>query len=101
MKENFDLHREKIIAEPLYIILASQGHPDAHEAVRKLTLQAEESDKSPRELFYLQDKFAEYRQKMTDYQKEIIDNPKKYTGIAQKRTDYIINKWNKYFKEER
>jgi hypothetical protein len=38
---------------------------------------------------------------MTDYQKEIIDNPKKYTGIAQKRTDYIINKWNKYFKEER
>ena len=101
MKENFDLHREKIIAEPLYIILASQGHPDAHEAVRKLTLQAEEMDKTPRELFYLQDEFAEYRQKMTDYQKEIIDNPKKYTGIAQKRTDYIINKWNKYFKEER
>ena len=101
MKENFDLHKEMIIAEPLYIILASQGHPDAHEAVRKLTLKAEETGKTPRELFYVLDEFGKYREKLDDYQKKIIDNPEKYIGAAKERTEYIIKKWNKYFKEEK
>ena len=101
MKENFNLHKEMIIAEPLYIILASQGHPDAHEAVRKLTLKAEESGKTPRELFYVLDEFGKYRDKLDDYQKKIIDNPEEYIGAAKERTEHIIKKWNKYFKEEK
>ncbi len=101
MEENFALHSQMIIAEPLYIILASQGHPDAHEAVRKLTLEAEKSGKTPRELFYLKDEFSLYRKKMDDYQKMILENPKKYLGAAKERSQVIINKWNKYFSEER
>ncbi len=99
MKENFNMYSEMIIAEPLYIILASQGHPDAHEAVRKLTLQCEKGDKSPRELFYLKDEFKEYREKLTEYQKLIINNPQRYTGTAEKRTEYIIKKWEKISKK--
>jgi len=38
---------------------------------------------------------------MTDYQKEIIDNPAKYIGVSKERTEYIIKKWQNYFKEER
>jgi len=101
MEDNFALHSQMIIAEPLYIILASQGHPDAHEAVRKLTLEAEGSEKTPRELFYLKDEFSQYRKKMDDYQKMILENPKKYLGAAKERSQFIINKWNKYFLEER
>jgi adenylosuccinate lyase len=101
MKENFNMYSEMIIAEPLYIILASQGHPDAHEAVRKLTLQSEKGDKSPRELFYLKDEFKKYREKLTEYQKLIINNPQKYTGVAKKRTEYIIKKWENKLKKER
>jgi len=101
MEDNFALHSQMIIAEPLYIILASQGHPDAHEAVRKLTLEAEGSEKTPRELFYLKDEFSQYRKKMDDYQKMILENPKKYLGVAKERSQFIINKWNKYFLEER
>lgn len=93
MRKNFKSHSEMIIAEPLYIILASQGHPDAHEAVRKLTLQAEESDKTLRELFKLNEDLKKYRTKMNDYQKEIINDPKKYLGRAVERTEYIIKKW--------
>ena len=93
MKENFNLHSDMIIAEPLYIILASQGHPDAHEAVRELTLQSEESDKTLRELFYLNENLKEYRDKMSDYQKKIIEEPKSYLGRAKSRTEFIVNKW--------
>jgi len=97
MKENFNMYSEMIIAEPLYIILASQGHPDAHEAVRKLTLQSEKGEKTPRELFYLKDEFKEYRENLTEYQKLIINNPQKYIGVAKERTEYILNKWEEYF----
>lgn len=100
MKENFDLHKEMIIAEPLYIILASQGHPDAHEAVRKLTLKAEKVEETPRELFYVLDEFEKYREQLTNYQKEFLDKPEKYIGQAKERVEYIINKWEKYFKGE-
>ena len=93
MKTNFNLHSDMIIAEPLYIILAAQGHPNAHEAVRKLTLQAEESDKTLRELFYLEDNLKQYREKMNSYQKNIIKDPKRYLGRSKRRTEYIINKW--------
>lgn len=101
MKENFNLHKEMIIAEPLYIILASQGHPDAHEAVRKLTLKAEKAKETPRELFYMLDEFKEFRENLTKYQKEILNKPEKYIGKSKERTELIINKWQKYFKEER
>jgi adenylosuccinate lyase len=37
MEHNFNMNKDKIIAEPLYILLAYNGHPDAHEYVRQLT----------------------------------------------------------------
>jgi adenylosuccinate lyase len=43
MKRNFDMSKNMLIAEPLYIILASKGHSDAHEAVRKLTLKSQQT----------------------------------------------------------
>jgi adenylosuccinate lyase len=40
MRHNFDLSKNAILAEPLYILLALHQHPDAHEAVRQLTILA-------------------------------------------------------------
>ncbi|MGI6149203.1 MAG: lyase family protein, partial [Limnochordia bacterium] len=40
MRENLNRSAHLIAAEPLYILLAAHGHPDAHEAVRRLTLAA-------------------------------------------------------------
>jgi len=35
MQKNFRLDQGRIIAEPLYILLAAKGHPDAHGYVRR------------------------------------------------------------------
>lgn len=98
IKKNFTLNKEMIVAEPLYILLASYGHPDAHEAVRRLTLEAQESGKTLRELIPEKDELKAYLERFTARQREILANPEEYTGIAGKKTEAVIQKWQKKLK---
>ena len=41
MQRNFNMNKQMIVAEPLYILLAAQGHPDAHEYAREMTLKSQ------------------------------------------------------------
>ena len=93
MKETFNQNKELVVAEPLYILLASYGHPDAHEAVRKLTLEAEEKKKPLRELVREKEELASYWDQFSKHQKELLLNPKKYTGIAADKVKKVVDKW--------
>ena len=92
MKENFAATRDIIIAEPLYIILAAEGHPDAHEKVRRLTLEAEERGVTLQELIQHDEELAPYLEQLDSRQEEILYNPEAYTGIAARRTEEIVAK---------
>ncbi len=92
MKNNFNRTKDMIIAEPLYIILASAGHPDAHETVRKLTLKAEKDNIDIKELIKDNKELKPYLKKLDNRQKEILYNPEAYTGIAVEKTEQIVNK---------
>jgi len=92
--ENFAKYKEMVVAEPLYILLASYGHPDAHEAVRKLTLKAEESGKPLRKLVKEEESLKKYLDKFNDKQWELLLNPEKYIGIAVEKTEKITTKWS-------
>ncbi|MGM0438572.1 MAG: adenylosuccinate lyase [Bacillota bacterium] len=94
IKENFSKYKEMVVAEPLYILLASYGHPDAHEAVRKLTLKAEKGEKTLRELVKEEESLKKYLDKFNDKQWELLLNPEKYIGIAVEKTEKITTKWN-------
>ncbi|MDP6647779.1 MAG: lyase family protein, partial [Candidatus Woesearchaeota archaeon] len=50
LKKNFDMNKGLIVAEPLYILLAAYNHPDAHEAVKQLTLKAQSTKKPLQEI---------------------------------------------------
>jgi adenylosuccinate lyase len=93
IRDNFNQNKELIVAEPLYILLASYDHPDAHEAVRKLTLKVEESDRTLRDLIETSSELKPYWQKFTSRQKEILFNPEKYTGIAAEKTEKVVEYW--------
>jgi adenylosuccinate lyase len=95
IKRNFEMSKEMIVAEPLYILLASYGHPDAHEAVRVLTLEAEKSGRNLRELVLEKQELKAYLDKFTEKQKEILVNPEKYTGIAAEKTVRVVDYWKK------
>lgn len=92
---NMAMQKGMIAAEPLYILLASMGHPDAHEKVRNLTLAAQKEGKSLEEIAFADKEMKPYLDKMTDVQKEILQNPASYSGIAAKKAKKIAKEWAK------
>ncbi|MFW6410234.1 MAG: adenylosuccinate lyase, partial [Halanaerobiales bacterium] len=91
MTKNFNLNRDMVVAEPLYIILASRGHPDAHEQVRKLTLEAENNGKDLKQMVKESEELQPYLKDLTEKQKKILYNPELYTGISRQKTESIVN----------
>ena len=95
IKRNFDMNKGLIAAEPLYILLAAYGHPDAHEIVRELTLKSQLTKKTLTETIKKEKSLQPYLKKFNKKQLEIISNPESYTGIASKKTESVCNRWKK------
>lgn len=95
LQRNFHLQEGLIIAEPLYIILSALSHPDAHEKVRKLTLQAQREKKTLQEIINNDVELQPYLEKMTPYQRNILSDPSLYTGIAAKKAKILAENWAK------
>ncbi len=101
LKRNLESHKDMILAEPLYIMLAREGHPDAHEAVRKLTLKSEETGKKVLRLAQEDKSLNKYFDKLTTAEKDILNNPANYTGAAINETVEIVNNWSDRLNIER
>jgi len=95
MQENFNKSKGLLIAEPLYILLAFHGHSDAHEEVRKLTLKSQAEKKPLQEIFMQEESLKPFLKKFSKKQLEILENPEKYTGFAEKKTVQIVEHWKK------
>lgn len=95
LKKNFEKNKDMITAEPIYILLAAHNHPDAHEAVRELTLKSQKTGKPLRELMRKDKSLEKYLKKFNKKQKEILANPEKYTGIAAKKAEDVCRFWEK------
>jgi adenylosuccinate lyase len=93
MQRNFDATKEMVIAEPIYILLASLNHPDAHEAVRALTLESQKTRKSLRQLLVERSDLFPYWEQLTPKQREILEHPEKYNGWAEKKTELLCKMW--------
>jgi adenylosuccinate lyase len=97
LSRNFDLQKDLIAAEPLYIILSALDHPDAHEKVRQLTLKSQERKKPLQEIALADNELKPYFEKMTLSQKRIISDPTLYTGIADQKAKKVAISWAKKF----
>lgn len=93
VRKNFELNKDKIAAEPLYVLLAFHGHPDAHEQVRKLTMKSYQTGKPLTEIIQTERELQPYLKKFTQLQREILSNPSKYVGIAAEKTEKIVALW--------
>jgi adenylosuccinate lyase len=93
MRANFEMTQGMIAAEPAYILLAAHGHPDAHEAVRKVTLKAQQSGQPLGEVLFADEELRPYLEQLTDEQREVLRDPSSYTGIAARKTEAICEYW--------
>ncbi len=93
LHRNFLMNSDMLIAEPLYILLAFYGHPNAHEYVRKLTEQSYRTKKPLYDLIQNDNALQLYLTRFTSDQKDILSNPSNYVGIASKKTEKIATLW--------
>ncbi len=93
MERNLKQSRDMILAEPLYLLLAHAGHPDAHEAVRRLTLEAEEKKMGIMELLQEKEDLQQYWSGMDENQRAVLKDPAKYTGQAEEIVDRVTTYW--------
>jgi len=99
MRRNFEMNRDKIIAEPLQLLLSAYGHPDAHAYVSRLVDKSYETGKSLTEIVQGDPALAPYLEKFTARQLAIIDNPSEYLGIAAEKAEKIADIWNRRLKD--
>jgi len=93
MKRVFDLSEGMSAAEPAYILLAAYGHPDAHEASRLVTLEAQKTGTPFAEAFFAAEELQPYIEQFTEKQRELVRNVESYTGVASEKTERICEVW--------
>ena len=94
LTHNLKVSQGGVLAEPMYIILAALGHPDAHETVKQLTLESQRSEKTLAWVFANRPELAEYRERMTEDQRCVLTDPSAYTGIAAGRAREVAAIWH-------
>lgn len=93
MRRNLADAGEMHIAEPLYLLLARHGHPDAHEAARRLTLAAEETGRPLLALIDEDEALRPYLKLFTEEQRSVLENPGTYVGVARKKAIQVAGEW--------
>ena len=98
LKANLAMSRGAIAAEPLYVLLAKYGHSDAHEAVRRLTVEAERGSRSLLEVATLDADLREFLKKFTPEERRILERPDEYRGLADQIARGIASTWRERLK---
>ncbi len=95
MDKNLAVQGDQILAEPLYILLAAAGHPDAHETVRKIAQDARMNGGSIYEKAIEDRDTVFYMSGLTDSQRDVLRGAVNYTGIAPKQALSVAQKWSR------
>src|SRR6058998_456295 len=98
LKANLAASRGAIAAEPLYVLLAKYGHPDAHEAVRRLTVEAERGSRPLLEVAMLDADLRAYIARLTQDERKVLERPEEYRGIAAQVAREVASSWRERLK---
>ncbi len=95
MKANLAAARGTIVAEPLYVLLAKHGHEDAHEIVRRLTLESERSGKPVLEVATAQEELRPLLAALTPEERAALERPEEYRGLSASVAHQTSAHWRK------
>src|SRR5439155_1556530 len=82
MKANLTAARSQVVAEPLYVLLAKHGHDDAHEIVRRLTIESERSGKPLLDVALQSEELRTLLSELPPEERAALDRPEEYRGLA-------------------
>jgi adenylosuccinate lyase len=81
------------LAEPLYILLSSRGHPDGHGCARRLAARARREGRALPELIREDPELAPYLSGLSERQQRVLEDPESYVGLAVDRTAATCDQW--------
>jgi adenylosuccinate lyase len=94
MKRNLEnTQYDEILAEPLYILLSSRGHPDGHGCARKLIAKARSEGIPLTKLIWQDKEVSRYLQDLSDGQRRVLREPHTYIGLSPERTEVACEAW--------
>ncbi|HJZ11901.1 MAG TPA: lyase family protein [Acidobacteriota bacterium] len=95
MRENLEMSRDAILAEPLYIILGLHGCPDAYDWSKKLADASRLQAKKIIDLMEAEPGLQPYLSKFTSEEKVLLNDPAKYVGNAVSGALQTCDHWLK------
>jgi adenylosuccinate lyase len=98
MKSNVDMSKDLVAAEPLYIVLALQGYPDAYDVVRTLSREARATGAKLLDLAMKYEDLSKYLDRLPEEQKRLLADPALYIGDAPARTIATCDYWERVCK---
>jgi len=101
VERNLDDSCQWIVAEPLYIVLALDGHPDPYDASRTLVSKARERGEGLLSFLKTDEEAQRLLEQLTPAHREIILDPRKYVGDAAARTRLVCDDWESRLHPER
>ena len=93
MRRNLEMTAGDTVAEPIYLLMAYYGFPDAYDYTRKLIAQVHQTGESLVELLWKDQTIQPFLEKLTDKQKEALSDPTKYIGASVERTYATCDEW--------
>ena len=93
MQEHVDAGKHHVAAEPLYILLALAGHPNAYDIVMKLSREARRKGVKLLELAKQQADLYSYFEQIKPEHQVILEDPARYVGDASGRTQATCEYW--------
>lgn len=93
MKENLERSKAETVAEPLYVVLACHGFPNAYEYSRSLVKRFRAEGTPVLDQLQADPAAKPYLKKLTEAQRRVLDDPTSYQGDAAARTAAACDYW--------
>lgn len=97
---NLETGAAQIVGEPLYLLLAGYGHPNAHEYVAELADAAMRTGKPLLEVARGRKSLKPYFAQFTPEQVAVLEDPKKYLGLASAKAASVADHWEEVLRKE-
>ena len=93
MRKNLQLSAGNTIAEPVYLLLAYYGFPDAYDHTRKLVAQVHEQGKTLTDLLWEDVDLRPFLDQLTESQRHTLQDSARYIGASVRLTHQTCDEW--------
>ncbi len=95
MLHNLQLSAGNTIAEPIYLLLAYYGFPDAYDHTRKLVSQVHDQGATLTDLLWSDSNLRPFLNQLTETQRQTLQDSTRYIGASVELTHKTCDEWEK------